>query len=223
MSFDKLMAELDGLASEQETMSKALPAGDGEDDKNIQAAAAEGGDMDGEGDGAGGKPDGDGAGEGEGDGEGETLGKSLGTVTLEDGKQVEAVDGTELVKSLMGQLQALGTKQAEGESQMFKALEQCVGLVKGQADLIKSMQGEIAKLRGEGRGRKTVLAITEKPGAGEQMNKSEPSGMTGSEFMAKSHAAFDAKKITGQELTTIDVALRTGAPVSAELIQKVVS
>lgn len=220
MSFDKLMAELNGLASDQETMSKALQAGEGADDKTIQAAAAEGGDMGGDG--------GEGEApvvkkEGEGEGEGELMGKSLGTVTLPSGEQVDAVDGTELVKSLMGQVEALGAKQAEGEGQMMKALEQCVTLVKGQADLIKSMQGEIVKLRGEGRGRKTVLTVAEKPGAGEQLSKSEPTGMTGAEFMAKSHAAFDAKKITGQELTTIDVSLRTGAPVSPELIQKVIS
>lgn len=220
-AFEKLMAELNGAASDQDTMRKALPAGDGEDDKNIQAAAAEGGGMDGKKvDGAvDGKPNDD----DDEDDDDKPLGKSLGPVTLPDGTQVEAVDGTELVKALQDEVKQLGAKQAEGESQMVKALEQCVTLVKGQNAMLKSMQDELTKLRGEGRGRKTVLTVTEKPGAGDQMHKSEHTGMTSAEFMAKSDAAFKAHKITGVEYTTIDVSLRTGSPVNPELIQKVVS
>lgn len=216
MSFDKLMAELNGLAADQETMRKALPAGDGEDDQNIQAAAAEGGDMDDENDDVDGheEPDGD---------EGQPLGKSLGAVTLEDGTQVEAVDGTELVKSLMDQVEQFGQKQTASESQMAKALESCVTLIKGQGDLIKSLNDKVARLSGEGRGRKTVLNVSEKPAAGTQLAKSEPTGLTGAEFMAKSHAAFDAKKITGVELTTIDVCLRSGTAIDPSVIQKVLS
>lgn len=217
MSFDKLMAELNSLATDQETMRKALPAGDGEDDQNIQAAAAEGGDMDDEDDeGVDGhkEPDGD---------EGQPLGKSLGTVTLEGGEQVEAIDGTELVKSLMEQVEQFGQKQTTSESQMAKALESCVTLMKGQGDLIKSLQNKVSQLSGEGRGRKTVLNVSEKPAAGTQLAKSEPQGLTGTEFMAKSHAAFDAKKITGVELTTVDVCLRSGTPIDPSIIQKVLS
>lgn len=221
MSFDKLLAELDGLATEQETMRKALPAGDGEDDKNIQAAAAEGGDMDDETD-----PDNDGdaGGDKDGDGDGgEPMGKSLGMVTLQSGEQVEAVDGTELVKSLMDQVGKMGAQQTASEQALTKAVETCVTLIKSNNDMVKSLQEEIVKLRGEGRGRKTVLNVSEKPAAGTQLAKSEPTGMTGAEFMAKSHAAFDARKITGTELTTIDVALRTGSPVDPKIIQKVIS
>lgn len=219
MSFDKLLAELDGLVTDQETMRKALPAGDGEDDKNIQAAAAEGGDMD-DVNVDGKAPTGDDDDDEDG---GEPMGKSLGTVTLESGEQVEAVDGTELVKSLMDQVGKLGEQQTASEQALTKAVETCVTLIKSNNDMVKSLQEEIVKLRGEGRGRKTVLNVSEKPAAGTQLAKSEPTGMTGAEFLAKSHAAFDARKITGTELTTIDVALRSGAPVDPKVIQKVLS
>ena len=217
MSFDKLLSELGVLGAEQETMSKALPAEDGKDDEKIQAAAAEGGDMDankepGEGEGANGDPDAS-----------ETLGKSLGTVTLEDGTQAEAVDGTELVKSLIAQVDELKTGAKATESQMVKALEQTTSLIKSQGEMIKSLTETVKKLSSEGRGRKAVLAINEKPAPGSELAKSEPSGMTGSEFFAKSEAAFAAGKISGKELTTIDVALRTKAAIDPSLIQKVVS
>lgn len=222
MSFEKLMDQLNGLSSEQETMRKALPAGDGEDDKNIQAAAAEGGGMD-----KGGKG-GDGAAKpvinnDDDDDDDEPLGKSLGEVTLSDGTKMEAVDGTELVKALQEEVRVLGEKHAASETQVLKALETCVSLANGQNELIKSLQGEVAKLRGDGRGRKSALTIIEKPDAGAQLTKSEPATMTGAQFMAKSNAAFEAKKITGVELTTIDVSLRTGQAVDPGLIQKVLS
>lgn len=219
MSFEKLMAELKGLESEQETMSKALPAGEGEDDKNIQAAAAEGGDMVDDEGGEGGEPAADDT------TDDEPLGKSLGVVTLPNGEKAEAVDGTELVKSLISQVEQLGAKQTESEGNLFKAIETTVGLLKSQGEILKSMQAEIAKLRGEGRGRKTMLSITDKPDAGTQMAKSEPAGVTAEEFLVKSHAAFDAKKISGLELATIDVALRQNKPgdIDPSLIQKVLS
>lgn len=219
-AFEKLQDELNSLASDQDTMHKALPADDGKDDKSIQAAAAEGGGVDDDDDD---EDKDDKRDDGDDDDDDKPLGKSLGVVTLPNGDKAEAVDGTELVKALMGQVEALGAKQAEGEGAMLKALETCVGLVKGQGALIKSLQDEVVKLRGEGRGRKSALTVLEKPGAGDQLHKSDPAQMTGADFMAKSNAAFEAKKISGVELTTIDVSLRSGVPIDANLIKKVIS
>ena len=217
--FDKLLGELGEIAAEQDALTKALPTDGDQDDKNIQAAAGEG---DGEGDDDG-DENGGGAGDGDGDEGGEPMGKSF-ALTLEDGTVIQAQDGTELVKSLMEQVGALKASSAEAESKMAKALEQTLGVVKSQGELIKSLTEKYAKLAGEGRGRKAVLSVTEKPApaGGDALAKSDQ-GMTGEEFMAKASAAFDSKKISGVELTAIDVALRSKTQLDPALIRKVLS
>lgn len=149
----------------------------------------------------------------------EPMTKSL-QVTLADGSVVEAEDGTELVKSLMDQVSGL-------EGVMAKALGQAVGLIKKQGeqlaatgDLVKSLQSKVAELSGEGRGRKTMLSIVEKPN---QLAKSEPQGMTPQDFMVKANTAFSGGKITGQELTVIDVSIRQGQAIDTGLVSKVMA
>lgn len=213
MSFEKLLSELQELGAEQETLNKALPADDGKDDDKIQAAAADGGDGDGDGDGAG---DGDGDGDdakGDKDGD-EPMGKSLGTVTLESGEQVDAIDGTELVKSLMARVET-------SEGQMQKALEGAVGLIKSQGAMIKSLSEQVNKLAGAGRGRKAMLTVTEKTPAGQQMSKSEPAGMSGEEFMAKALTAQAAGKILAKDVSAIEMYLNRGMQIPAHLIARV--
>lgn len=205
--FNNLLKDLEGLTAEQETMTKALPADDGKDDEKIQAAAEEGGDMDAEK-----KTDCD---EGDEDDE-KPMAKSF-TLKLEDGTEVEAQDGTELVKSLMEKVDAT-------EGQMAKALGSAVGLIKSQGEMLKALSEQVKKLSGEGRGRKTVLSVTEKKTASETLAKSEGSdGMTPQEFMLKSNSAFTGGKISGKELTVIDVSLRSGVAIDPTLISKVMA
>lgn len=149
----------------------------------------------------------------------EPMVKSL-QVTLADGTVVDAEDGTELVKSLMDQVSGL-------EGVMAKALGQAVGLIKRQGeqiashgDLVKSLQTKVAELSGEGRGRKALLSIAEKP---TQLAKSEPQGMTPQDFMVKANTAFSGGKITGQELTVIDVSIRQGQAIDTGLVSKVMA
>lgn len=217
MSFEDLLAEINGLKeSQEETMRKALPADDGTDE-NIQAAAEDGGagddlpELDEDGNPIA-KPEG-------GD---ELLGKSM-TVIMPDGTEQEAVDGTELVKSLMEQVEGLGQKQSESESQMLKAVQGFADLIKTQNEMMKSMQAEISNLRQSGSGRKSALNVHEKVPAGTLAKSEQNPQMTTGEFMAKCHAAFDSHKITGLELTAIDVALRSNSPVDPSLIQKVLN
>lgn len=200
MSFEKLLEEL-------EVMAKSIGEDDGDDDEAIQAAAEDGK----EGEHA--EPDGDEDGEVEGDGDGdEPMGKSF-AFTLEDGTVVEAQDGTELVKSLMARIDTT-------ESTIAKALGSAVELIGKQGDMIKSLQAEMKKMAGEGRGRKTVVSVAEKVPTGQTMAKSEP-GMTVRQFFAKANAAFGAGKITGQELTAIDVSIRSGMEIDQGLVAKV--
>lgn len=210
--FEELLAQLDAEQKQQETMAKSIQAGGGEDDdKAIQAAAAEGGEAGGEG-----NPEDDedkGGGEGAGEG-GEPIAKSI--KVGEDEFQV--VDAEALIKSL----NEVTGRVTKAEETLVKGLESALKLIKGQGDMIKSLQGQIGKLAGQGTGRKTVLTVLEKPGAA-TLAKSQQDGMTTGEFLAKSEAAFNAKKITGLEFTKIDVSLRQNQPIDQGLIAKVLS
>lgn len=202
--FETLLAELKTVSDEQETLAKALPAEDGKDDEAIQAAAAEGDLAD---------KNPEDADDDDVDDK-QPMAKSVTAVV--DGEEVEAVDATELIKSLIGRVETQ-------ESVLAKALETTLGTIKAQGEMIKSLNARVAKLAGEGKGRKTVLTIAEKPAAGETIAKSEPEGLTNQQFMAKAHAAFSAGKLSGVELTTADVALRTGQAVPPGIIAKALS
>lgn len=206
--FEKLMGELSQLGTDQETMTKALPADDGKDEAKIQAAAAESGlDGDGDEDDMGGEPDGD-------EDDKPAMAKSF-KFTLEDGTEVEAQDGSELVKSLQDRVE-------KNEGQMMKALETAVGLIKGQGDLIKSMQDQIKKLSGEGRGRKAVVSVVEKPSPGEGvMAKSEPVGMSHDQFFAKAMVAQREGRISGTEIAMAEACLNRGEAIPQNIVQRV--
>lgn len=205
--FDKLMQELNGLQADQELMTKALPADDGEDEEKIQAAAAEGGSDHQEPDG-----DEDGKGEGDGDADNKPMAKSF-KFTLEDGTEVEAEDGTELVKSLQARVETT-------EQTMAKALEQTLNLVKGQSELIKSMQDQIKKLSGEGRGRKTVVSVVEKP-VGTMVKSMQPEGVSPDEFFAKALTAQREGRISGSEIALAETMLNRGQQIPPAILQRV--
>lgn len=204
--FAKLLEELQATAAEQETLVKSLPAEDGEDDEAIQAAAADGEDANPE-------DEADEADE-EADKDAPAFGKSM--TAMVDGEEVEAIDATDLLKSLQGRLDTT-------ESVLAKGLETALGTIKSQGEMIKSLNERLNKLAGTGKGRKTVLAITEKPAAGEQALVKSQDGLSPQEFLAKANAAFAAGKLTGQELTTADVAIRMGQQIPAGIIAKALS
>lgn len=210
--FNELLAQLNAEQDAQETLAKALPQ-ESQDDQTIQAAAEEGDGKD--------PTDGEEEEEEEGD---EPLTKSLKAIDGE-GNEVEALDATELLKSLQMQL-------GEHDDVLLKALPQIITLVKGQnatiasqGELIKSLQSDMKTLAGTGKGRKTVLTITEKKQAGEEttLAKSQEQGVTPQEFMLKANTAFDKKIINGTQLTTIDVCLRNGQAIDPNLIRTVMS
>lgn len=215
--FDSLLQELDGM---EEDLQKSMPAdgedgADGDDDKI--AAAAEDGNADADGDGeddvnTDGDDDGD-----DNDGDDGRMAKSF-TLKLDDGSEVEAVDGTELVKALMARVET-------NEGQMTKALQSAVNLIKSQGDLIKSLQGQVAKLGDSGRGRKTLLTVTEKKPVSE-LRKSEGSegdeGMTANEFMAKALSAQAAGRITGSDVAVAESYLNRGLAVPDRIVNRVI-
>src|SRR5690606_10978380 len=210
MSFEKLLAELQELQSDQEDLQKALPDDSGEDDEKIRAAAEDGRTHDPDV-----EPDSD-RGEREDDevDEGEVTVKSF-TLKLDDGTEIEAQDGTELVKALTARLD-------KTEASMKGALETAVSLIKKQGDMIKSLSERVAKLGGEGRGRKAVVSVVERPNPGSTLSKSDPASTTGEEFLAKALDAQKAGRITSLDVATAEACLNRGQPVPASIIQRVV-
>lgn len=232
MSFEKLLSDLDDL----QALQKSAPAdenlegevGEGSDDSLIADAAAEGevaseaeGSGEGSGEGEGhAEPDADDVGgPSDGDADNEVMGKSF-RFTLDTGEEMEAVDGTELVKSLMARFDT-------NEESMTKALGVAVDLIKSQGDLIKSqgeaiasLQTEVTRISGEGRGRKTVVSVAEKPTA-ETMAKSEPAGISGEEFMAKAMDAQKAGRLTALQISVAETALIKGLAVPADIVKRV--
>lgn len=202
-AFDQLLGELG-------TMTKALPAADVADDKKIQAAA--GADDDKEKLDADGKPI-----------VAESMEKSF-KVTLADGTEVEAQDGTELVKSLFARVdnqEDMIVKALGGTLDLVKSL---TATVKSQGDLVKSLQETVAKLGGQGAGRKSIVDVHQQVNTlTKSMGDQDQKGPTAEEIMAKSNAAFAAGKISGQELNIIDVSMRSGFPIDQALAAKVLA
>jgi hypothetical protein len=207
-NFEALLKELGDVAAEHDTMAKAMPepvAPNPEDDDEdgddaaIAAAAAE----------AGAKP----AVPGEDD-DAPAFGKSF-EFTDAAGAKHEAVDATDLVKSLIGRLDT-------SDEVLAKALTSMAGSMKAQGDLIKSLSAQVQALSSQGRGRKAMLSVVEKPSVGDTMAKSQAAeGISPEQFFAKANAAFDAGKISGKELNVVSVSLRGNHPIEPGLIQKI--
>lgn len=210
MSYEALLEEL-------ETLQKSMDQGDSDDEKIAAAAAAGDDDEYDEHD----EPDGDEGmgGEGGGDGDEGPMAKSF-SFQLDTGEVVEAVDGTELVKSLQNEVALLKSERETAASQSEKVFQAVLGQLKNQGLLIKSLSAQVEKLSSEGRGRKSIAA----PNAA--MAKSmgaDAGGLTPDRLLAKANAAFDAGRISGKELTVIDVSLRHGAALDDGLMARVLA
>lgn len=202
---NKPAAELSKLLGELGDLAKAMPAPESEpdgDEKIADAAADGAGDADPK------------LGE-----DGKPMTKSL-RVTLADGTEVDAEDGTELVKSLIGRLD-------ETEDVMAKALGAAVDLIKKQGEqiaatnsLVKSLRADVTKLSTQPAGRKTVLTVHEKP-AGAELAKSQPQGDTPEEFMTKALAAQKDGRLTGLDVSVAEASLNRGAEVPSHIVNAV--
>jgi hypothetical protein len=214
VSFEALLEEFDTL---QKSLAAQAQESD-KDDEEIQAAADEGSGNGGVEGGGEGRTDGDNDEDDEEDDEDEdedgqsVLGKSF-AFTLDNGEVVEAVDGTELVKSLMGRID-------NNESQVTAALAGALGLIKQQGDMIKSLTDKVSALGAEGRGRKAALTVHEKPAAGSGAAQ-QKDGVPAGEFMHKCLQAQAAGRITGQDVSRAQIALNSGVAVPADIVSRV--
>ncbi|WP_441280577.1 hypothetical protein [Tardiphaga sp. 862_B3_N1_1] len=204
-AFADLLKSLQETSDNTEKLAKG-PAKD--DDATVAAAAADGGDAAaGDAGEAGANP--------EDEPDGEEFGKSLGE---------GMVDATDLLKSLMGRLDISDELLAKALPQVATTLATQSQVLKSQGDLIKSLQDEVKVLAGQGRGRKTLLTVAEKPGVADLLAKSDAADdgkITPDQLMAKSNAAYEAKKISGAELNTVDACLRNGWTIDPRILTKV--
>jgi len=234
MSFEQLLGDLEKL----QTLQKSQTADGNADDQNIADAAA---DASGDGVAGGGdaNPGGDGnatpaAANGEADpkpddtdtvrakaGDVEPIAKSF-RILMEDGSEAEAIDGTELVKSLQDRVVVAETALATNAEQMLKALNATTELIKSQGEAIAALRGEIARLGNEGRGRKAIVTLADKPALAD-MNKSDKPGLPAAEFMSKALAAQAAGRITGLEVSIAEGSLNKGTAVPAHIVNKVLA
>lgn len=210
------MSEFDQLLEELETLQKAY--GDDADDKKIAAAADDDDEAEHpepDADNRGGPSDHDEDNEDEDDDDGfEPIGKSF-AFELDNGETVEAIDASELVKSLTSRL-------GQTESLLAKAIDErdsvngrVLTLLKSQSAEIAGLKAQVAKLSGEGRGRKAVVNVHE---AAEPMAKSESNPRA--ELMAKATAAYEQGRLTGREWVEVDASLRLNQIPSQSILAK---
>lgn len=217
-NFETLLGQLEAVQTGADTMVKALAAdaeADKAGDKKIAAAAADGA-KDGDGDDtlAGGK---------DGDGDGDAMfGKSF-QVTLEDGSVQEAFDGTAMMKALGDEVVALkGERDSFGKALGIIAgtMKAQQGLLSQQADMLKSLQGDIATLRGSGTGRRALLSVHEKPAGTPPPNGDKPT-MSRTAFMAKALVAHGKGLVTADEVAGAEHRLNIGRELPDDFVTRV--
>jgi hypothetical protein len=216
--FDALLTDLEAVGE----LHKALEKGDEVDDEKIEAAKAGGAESEEEGEKGKTEEVAKDVKSGKASGKKAPLAKSL-TVKLEDGSEVEALDGTELVKSLTDSLGALTERFDANESVLAKAMPQLVTLLKAQTTLITGLQAQVKAIGNEGRGRKAIVSMVEKPSTG-TLAKGGEDGINPDEFMAKATAKFNDRKLSGMELSFIEGAFNRGQfQLPPDLVSKVVA
>jgi hypothetical protein len=206
------MTEFNALLAELDSLSKAMPTMDAGELGDNEELDEDGNPIK--------KPDPKDA-TGENSGEGEPMGKSL-QVTLADGTLVEAIDGTEMVKSLQADIDALTTQNDE----LSKALTATIGLVKQmhafghqQVTLMKSLRDDVAKFGGQPTGRRSVLSVNEKIIAGTPA--AAPAKLTHGEIMAKALQAQKDGRIESGDVARIEARANRGIELPADLMKAI--
>lgn len=155
------------------------------------------------------------------EGEGEGLGKSF-AVTLEDGTVQDAFDATDLVKSLNTRLDAAETAAEQHGTDLTTAREDLAKsltisrtlfeMVKSQDTLIKSLQTDMARIGGQGKGRVAAVTIAERNPAPAVVQKPN-----GEQLMAKAMTLVGAGGLSSSDIATVEMSLQRGMPLPAHI------
>ncbi len=140
------------------------------------------------------------------------MGKSF-SFELEDGSTIEAVDGTELVKSLTARLEESETDR----ERIAKALDSTVSLLKSQQTAISDLKASVAKLASQGRGRKSVLSVAEPPAMAKAESAPE---LNSAEILSKAMDAFKAGRLTAVDVSRAEIAIANGVPVNPAILAR---
>lgn len=242
MSLSNLLEEMDTFAKASAPPADASGAGD---DENILEAAKEGGatDLDpkaGEGEGAPETVAGAGGDAGDGDGQeggegkpnpefaakdtGKGVGKDAGltkswTIELENGEQAEVFDATEMIKSMQADFSAFSKETSQVMTAAFD-------LIKSQSAQITALKKQVGDMASTGRGRKTVISVTEKVAApsaplAKSSNGADQDGMTPTEFFAKASTAQKAGRITAADISVAEAYMNRGQAVPPQIVSRV--
>lgn len=213
MSYEALLAQMTAV----QAMTKALPKPDDDDAAKIQAAAADGGNGGGKGnDGKGGQVAGE---EGNDPDDDEMMGKAL-KIKLDDGTEVEALDGTEMVKSLIARMdtEAGAAQQIIGGAlDMIKAQGE---IIAAQGAALKSMRADIEALGRQGAGRRSVVSAAPAPQQ-QQTPQQMVKSMSAGDFLAKSLVAQQEGRLTGLDVSVIEGYINSGAAVPEKYVTRV--
>ncbi len=203
------MSEFDKLAQDLELLAKSQDEGKETDEKIANAAGVDE-DEDKDGDG-----DTDGDTDGDAEGEDEVLGKSYSMER--DGEKVRAYDATALIKSMTARMDGIESTDAENREHLGKSLGLIADMLKSQTAEIASLKKSVSDLSGEGRGRKTVLTISEKTST---LAKSEDPQPTSGDLMAKCLTAQKAGSITALDVARANVAVENGLTVPGDILAR---
>jgi hypothetical protein len=158
---------------------------------------------------------------GEGGDDDADLMKSLGlkpTKVTVDGKDVEAFDGAQLVKSLMTQNAALKASNQETQQALKSLIEQNIALAKQVQTIHKS----VSAIASSGRGRKSATVVVS-GGDGGDGGEQKPKGMAPREFLSKALDAQRAGRITAQEVAEAESHIGHGMQVPERITSKVLA
>ena len=137
--------------------------------------------------------------------------------TTEDGQDFEAIDGTDLLKSMSYELEALRSEAAEEKDVFAKSFAALAEVIKSQDKLLKTLSANVAELSNAGRGRRTVLSIAEKPVA---FAKSQPAALSSGELMTKCLSAQKSGRISAFDVSRANIALESGLAVPADVLSR---
>ncbi|BBL75419.1 hypothetical protein [Methylomagnum ishizawai] len=199
--FNAMMEELDLLKSRR---------GDG--DGKIKKAAEEGHEeLDGDEDGS----------YGDGSGDDDPMGKSFEFEV--DGEKVRGFDATALVKSLQDRQAGIADEMQKGFGQVAALLQAQTDLLKSQGAELASLRAKVADLSGQGKGRKSAVAVHGRESV-DPLAKSLGDGqLTLDDVMAKADALFEAGKLGSPEYRQLDACARNGIQPDAKLLRKIVA
>jgi len=159
------------------------------------------------------------------------------TLVLEDGTEVEALDGMEMLK-------ALGERLDHTESQATTALGMAVALLQGQqatigelaksfatqteafneqTELVKSLRADLDAVRNAPAGRKSVTVPVIPAGTMNKAldNDANEKGLPPQEFLAKCLDLQKVGKLSLQEVALAEAAIGSGVAVDPSIVAKV--